>query len=281
MTRCRTGTRAMVLGAFLIFSGCRDDEQILGPSETGDLSGEDPTDGDRGARALSMVEMASILQVANDNSIALGELGIEKARDPAVRELALRMVEDHRRAARRQALIAGAIGLHNEPNDEVRELLGMRAAARTRLENESSSSFDRALIDETIRAHAELLGLIDRAELCAIGVTRSAQLGDGNDPGADDTGDRTGGDNRDPSESSQDQDLPSGGGPARASGCIDEGAGAQCTSAGSNDPAEMTSTPFERLLILERAATVAHLVEARFVERQICEGSVTPPLSVP
>ncbi len=102
----------------------------------------------RGQLSSSDYKFAVAATHANDAEVQLGQLAAQKATDPAVRQFAQRMVEDHSKASHQLAQILsqkGATVPTETSSSEQREM--------ERLQKLNGADFDKAYVDHMIRDH--------------------------------------------------------------------------------------------------------------------------------
>lgn len=106
------------------------------------------TDANRGQLSHSDYKFAEAATKANAAEIELGQLASQKAEDPAVKQYAQRIVQDHTRASQQlqQILSQKGVTIPTETaSSENREM--------DKLQKLSGADFDKAYIDHMVRDH--------------------------------------------------------------------------------------------------------------------------------
>jgi putative membrane protein len=118
---------------------------ILGPLSTARAA---DSDANRGQLSNGDYKFAIAATRANTSEVDLGQLAAQKATDPAVRQFAQRMVQDHQKANQQlsQILTQKGVTVPTETSSsEQREV--------DRLQKLEGAAFDKAYIDHMIRDH--------------------------------------------------------------------------------------------------------------------------------
>lgn len=106
-------------------------------------------------------EVAMVMRVANLAEVREGELAREKAAEPAVRDFATMMVNDHSTASSKTEAELSKREIVSEDSPLSRQLDAESGAATDRLRGLTGRAFDRAYIDRQVQVHQNLLNLID------------------------------------------------------------------------------------------------------------------------
>ncbi len=118
----------------------------------------------------SMLTDASImgaLQEASEAEIDASEVAKNRASDSEVRMYAMRMIEDHKRLDDRGDSLAKALDINvKAPPDVLEDMHDAEIDSLKKIDKDTSSTasaFDRAYIDHQVRAHRQVLDLVDLA----------------------------------------------------------------------------------------------------------------------
>lgn len=114
----------------------------------GNLTSANAAEENRGQLSNSDYKFAIAATRANNAEVELGQLAAQKASDPAVRQFAERMVQDHSKASQQlnQILSQKGVTVPTETSSsEQREV--------DRLQKYTGADFDKAYIDHMIRDH--------------------------------------------------------------------------------------------------------------------------------
>lgn len=114
------------------------------------------------AASIGNAEAAGLALVANNVEIGYALLAPDRALDPDVRAFAARMRTDHASLNAALTELLGRIDLPARDDPAGLALRDSSAARRLRLRAMSGHAFDVAYVDQAVRSHQELLGVIDR-----------------------------------------------------------------------------------------------------------------------
>lgn len=106
-------------------------------------------------------EVAMVMRIANLGEVREGELAREKAAEPAVRDFAVMMVNDHTAASSKTEEALSIREIVSEDSPLSRQLDAESGAATERLRALTGRAFDRAYMDRQVQVHRSLLDLID------------------------------------------------------------------------------------------------------------------------
>lgn len=112
---------------------------------------QDPTD----------TEIAAIVVAANAADSANGELALNRATEPKVREFARQMVEAHTAVNQAAVQLVTELGVTPQPNGTSRGIANGQAAERQELEKLTGLRFDRAYIANEVAYHEAVLNAMD------------------------------------------------------------------------------------------------------------------------
>jgi putative membrane protein len=150
-----------LLAACLLFvSACEGQTQQTAESAADgtQAAAEAPRDNPTADGALTADRVASIAHTANEGEVQLGQLAVQRAKDPRVQQFAQRMIDDHSRANQQLASAQnpGPVG-----GPIAAQLQQMTQQTRRSLESAQGGAFDRAYIDSQVRMHTSVLEHLD------------------------------------------------------------------------------------------------------------------------
>ncbi|HEX7091591.1 MAG TPA: DUF4142 domain-containing protein [Longimicrobiales bacterium] len=123
-------------------------------------------DGQPAPRAvLSDANVTSIFTTANNAEIGEAQLALTRSTNPAVRQFAQRMINDHSDANQRLMQVAARTGM--QPDETTNQIQTSAQRARQSLQVRTGADFDRAYITNQVNMHRWLLETIDEALLPA------------------------------------------------------------------------------------------------------------------
>ena len=141
-----------------------DRSRVPGSSNTSENSNRSDQNSNRSddvnrSNAVSQSDRMFMMQAARDNmaEVQLGQMAVQKASSQAVREYGQRMVEHHTQANRELMQLAAqkGVSLPTDIGNENRQMM-------SELSQLSGVEFDRAYMEEMVRAHNKDLSLFQR-----------------------------------------------------------------------------------------------------------------------
>lgn len=118
---------------------------------------------------LSESEVAGIIDEVNQHEIAAGQIAVDRAQNPEVKEFARKMVSEHE--DNRSKL--EATGLRRSRSEMTNKMQGKRKALNSRLGRLDGAAFDRTYMNAMVEEHQMLLEKLDRKMIPA---AKSGQL---------------------------------------------------------------------------------------------------------
>jgi putative membrane protein len=113
------------------------------------------------AKGMGDAEIAMIAATAHDAEIEGGELAVKKSKNKDVQAFGQMMITDHGAAKAKGEMTLGKAGVTPTASDASRQLEEKSTEAAKRLEGLQGAEFDRAYIDEQVRAHQDVLDTLD------------------------------------------------------------------------------------------------------------------------
>jgi putative membrane protein len=141
------------------------------PSTTGDLPGTTNQSGNgraAGAGEVSDADLAVVRQVheANQKEIDMGQLAADKAKSPAVKSYARKLVDDHKTMDRQLMSFASKNGLQSRLERTASATSGTQASdgdMHARLQGETGSEFDRDFASTMVEEHDKAIQMVRSA----------------------------------------------------------------------------------------------------------------------
>jgi len=113
---------------------------------------------------MSHGNVVAVLNTIDQTEAEAGELGKQKGASPNVRSFASRLAHEHRTSIVDRQHLAEQINVQPKKPSLASALEDMQEESNRLLEQKSGRDFDEAYIQEQIRIHQQLVGLIQDAE---------------------------------------------------------------------------------------------------------------------
>jgi putative membrane protein len=141
-------------------SGCSvaDSEAEPAASQGGEATPAEP--GQANASAPSDAQILFILSTVDRAEIEQGQLALNKAQSPRVREFASSMIQQHTASSEEGAQIASTNGMTPESSAAAAELQQKAAQTLNKLSAADPSSFDQQYVQSQVTQHQEVLSMI-------------------------------------------------------------------------------------------------------------------------
>jgi putative membrane protein len=141
-------------------SGCSvaDSEAEPAASQGGEATPAEP--GQANASAPSDAQILFILSTVDRAEIEQGQLALNKAQSPRVREFASSMIQQHTASSEEGAQIASTNGMTPESSAAAAELQQKAAQTLNKLSAAEPSSFDQQYVQSQVTQHQEVLNMI-------------------------------------------------------------------------------------------------------------------------
>jgi putative membrane protein len=110
---------------------------------------------------LSDAEIAAILDEADAGEVAMGQLALERSKNPTVRRLASELVKAHDEHRGKAKILFRAAGIEPLAGAEGRALAERGRADLERLRGLRGAAFDRAYVDLQVEIHASVIATVD------------------------------------------------------------------------------------------------------------------------
>jgi putative membrane protein len=113
---------------------------------------------------MSHGNVVAVLNTIDETEAEAGELGKQKGASPNVRSFASRLAHEHRTSIVDRQHLAEQINVQPQKPSLASALEDMQEESNRLLEQKSGRDFDEAYIQEQIRIHQQLVGLIQDTE---------------------------------------------------------------------------------------------------------------------
>lgn len=113
------------------------------------------------APRLNDAEIAAVVVAANGIDVKYGEIAVQKATNPKVKQFAQTMITDHNAVNKSAGELVGKLGVTPAENDVSRSLEAGAVTKRAELESKSGAEFDRAYIANEVEYHKAVLNALD------------------------------------------------------------------------------------------------------------------------
>jgi putative membrane protein len=141
---------AVLASASLVMGVACDDDDSSIDAEEGIVADAGP-EGEN--LNLTDAQIVQVVLVANEGEVMLGQEGLDRATNAAVRDFNTRMVNEHTAARQRLEQLAQAQGLTPEDSPVAQHLQQEVARMIAALERSPDASFDLALMGSQVAAH--------------------------------------------------------------------------------------------------------------------------------
>jgi putative membrane protein len=108
------------------------------------------------------VQSLGIIDVANSGEIDAANDALKKAKNERVRTFALRMLDDHKQSQKDFTDLAKTFSMSKEPSDASRQIESDNKKLMDDLKTAKDAEYDRRYIDAQVKAHRDLLEMIDK-----------------------------------------------------------------------------------------------------------------------
>ena len=114
------------------------------------------------AQTLTDAQIASVVVTANQVDIDAGNIALQRASSPAVKQFAQLMVSDHTGVNKSATELATKLKVTPEPNATSRSLKEGGDKNLANLKSLKGAAFDRAYIDHEVAYHQQVLDALDK-----------------------------------------------------------------------------------------------------------------------
>lgn len=118
-------------------------------------------------------QIAMIAVVADQVDVDAGQLAVEKAQSPSVKEFAQLMIRDHTAVNEQATELAKKLGVTPEESDLSKSLKAGGEKELAKLKALSGADFDKAYVDNEVAYHEAVIGVLDNT---LIPNTKNAEL---------------------------------------------------------------------------------------------------------
>lgn len=112
-------------------------------------------------KVLSDAEVVTVALTVNEGEIQLAELAKKNATSQDVKQFAAMMITHHSAAAQKEKTLMTKATLTRAETDTSRTLKSDGESALSRLKNEKGKDFDKSYIDQQVKAHQDVLAVVD------------------------------------------------------------------------------------------------------------------------
>ena len=117
---------------------------------------------DKSAQKPTDPEIAAIVVTANQIDIDAGKLAQSKSTNAQVKELAMRMVEDHTSVNAKAGALAQKLNLTPQESDTSRSLKQGADKTMTQLQSLEGAAFDKAYVDNEVAYHKAVIDVMNK-----------------------------------------------------------------------------------------------------------------------
>lgn len=121
-------------------------------------------------------EILQTVKTANEGEVTLGEMALNKAYNPKVRDFAQEMIDHHTQSNQELNTIADDTSLSGKENSKSRGLAKDSKVTASKLRPLTGKAFDKAYIDAQVKGHEEVLKNLDESIPQTLSISLKASL---------------------------------------------------------------------------------------------------------